>query len=169
LLSAVDQRRLDVAFVRTAGGPFTSLQSHVLHDEDFVAVIPRGHALSKSTAPLKLSALKHERLVLYRRRDGVGLFDVLMTGFAAAGIMPNVAEEVPRIIAAINLVAAGQGISLVPESMRVVHAEAVIYRRLMPRALPPMPLRLVYRSDDRTALVRNFIEIARETAHAATQ
>ena len=57
---------------------------------------------------VKLSALMSERLVLYRRPDGVGIFDVLMGALRAAGFAPHVAEEVPRIITAINLVAAGR-------------------------------------------------------------
>jgi DNA-binding transcriptional LysR family regulator len=162
LLSGVDQKRLDTAFVHTTGARFPDLGSHVLHEEEFVAVLPLDHALAVATAPLALSALMPERLVLYRRRDGVGIFDVLMDALRRAGFNSEVAEEVPRMITAINLVAAGQGISLVPASMRVLHNESVVYRRLVAGALPPMPLTLVYRRHDPSALVRNFIAKARE-------
>ena len=84
-----------------------------------------------------------------------------MNALRQAGFEPRVAEQVPRIITAINLVAAGQGISLVPESMRALHHESVVYRKLVRGALPPMPLTLVYRRDNPSALVRNFIEVAR--------
>jgi DNA-binding transcriptional LysR family regulator len=167
LLSGVDQRRLDTAFVRTTGARFPSLASDVLHEEDFVAALPREHELAGSTAPLALSALMPERLVLYRRPDGVGIFDVLMDALHRAGHVPNVAEEVPRMITAINLVAAGRGISLVPESMRVLQSECVTYRKLVKGSLPPMPLTLVYRRQDSSALVRNFIAVVREACTRA--
>ncbi len=167
LLQAVDQKRLDVALLRTGSERFADLESHVLHNEEFVAVIPREHRLAQISTPLELSSLLGERLVLYRRPDGVGIFDVLMNAFRDAGHAPIVAEQVTRIIAAINLVAAGQGVSFVPESMRVLHTDAVIYRRLPPGALPPMPLMLVHRRQDRAALVRNFIAIALHTASDA--
>jgi DNA-binding transcriptional LysR family regulator len=134
----------------------------VLHEEEFLAALPRDHALAGTAAPLALSALMAERLVLYRRPDGVGIFDVLMDALRRAGFAPAVAEEVPRIITAINLVAAGQGISLVPASMRALHGESVVYRRLVTGSLPPMPLTLVYRRNDPSALVRNFIAVMRE-------
>ena len=72
--------------------------------------------------------------------------DMILTYFA-----PKVAEEVPRIITAINLVAAGQGISLVPASMRALHNESVVYRDLVKGSLPPMPLTLVFRRHDPSA------------------
>jgi DNA-binding transcriptional LysR family regulator len=87
---------------------------------------------------------------------------VLMDALRRAGFAPEVAEEVPRIVTAINLVAAGQGISLVPASMRALHTESVVYRELVAGALPPMPLTLVYRRNDSSVLVRNFIAVVRE-------
>jgi DNA-binding transcriptional LysR family regulator len=162
LLSGVDQKRLDMAFVRATGARFPALDSHVLHEEEFLAALPLDHALAAATAPLALAALMPERLVLYRRPDGVGIFDVLMDALRRAGFAPEVAEEVPRIVTAINLVAAGQGISLVPASMRALHTESVAYRKLVEGSLPPMPLILVYRRHDPSALVRNFIAVARE-------
>ena len=162
LLSGVDQKRLDTAFVRTTGARFPALASHVLHEEEFVAALPLDHALAQGAAPLALAALMPERLVLYRRPDGVGIFDVLMEALRRAGFAPEVAEEVPRIITAINLVAAGQGISLVPASMRALHTESVVYRELVKGSLPSVPLNLVYRRHDPSALVRNFVAVVRE-------
>ena len=161
LLSGVDQKRLDTALVRTVGARFPALASHVLHEEEFVAAVPRGHALARASAPLGLAELMQERLVLYRRRDGVGIFDVLMDALRRAGFVAEVAEEVPRIITAINLVAAGRGLSLVPASMRVLHNDSVVYRKLVEGSLPPMPLTLVFRRHDPSALVRNFIAVVR--------
>jgi DNA-binding transcriptional LysR family regulator len=161
LLSGVDEKRLDMAFVRIVSSGLPALESHVLHEEAFVAALPRDHRLARSAAPVPLSVLMQERLVLYRRPDGFGIFEVLMNALRRAGFEPQVAEQVPRIITAINLVAAGQGISLVPESMRALHHESVVYRKLVRGALPPMPLTLVYRRDNPSALVRNFIEVAR--------
>ncbi len=160
LLSGVDQKRLDIAFVRTTGSGLPALASHILHEEAFVAALPSDHALAGSTAPVALSALMRERLVLYRRPDGFGIFEVLMDELRRANFEPQVAEQVPRIIAAINLVAAGQGITLVPESMRALHHGSVVYRPLLPDSLPPIPLTLVFRRDNASQLVRNFIDVA---------
>jgi DNA-binding transcriptional LysR family regulator len=166
LLSGVDQRRLDMAFVRIAGSGLPALDSLVLHEEVFVAALPSDHRLARSASPVALSALMREPMVLYRRPDGFGIFEVLMDALRRAGFEPRVAEQVPRMITAINLVAAGQGISLVPESMRALHNGSVVYRKLVAGALPPMPLTLVFRRDNSSALVRNFIDVARKASHS---
>jgi DNA-binding transcriptional LysR family regulator len=165
LLSGVDQKRLDMAFVRTAGSGLPALESHVLHEEAFVAALPSDHRLAKSASPVALSALMREPLVLYRRPDGFGIFEVLVDALRRVGFEPRVVEQVSRMITAINLVAAGQGISLVPESMRALHNGSVVYRKLVAGSLPPMPLTLVFRRDNPSALVRNFIDVARKASH----
>jgi DNA-binding transcriptional LysR family regulator len=166
LLSGVDQRRLDMAFVRTTGSDLPALDSLVLHEEVFVAALPSDHRLARSASPVSLSALMREPMVLYRRPDGFGIFEVLMGALRRGGFEPRVIEQVPRMITAINLVAAGQGISLVPESMRALHNGSVVYRKLVAGTLPPMPLTLVFRRDNPSALVRNFIEVARKAARS---
>jgi DNA-binding transcriptional LysR family regulator len=166
LLSGVDQRRLDMAFVRTVGSDLPALDNIVLHEEMFVAALPSDHRLARSASPVSLSSLMREPMVLYRRPDGFGIFEVLMAALRRGGFEPPVTEQVPRMITAINLVAAGQGISLVPESMRALHNGSVVYRKLVAGALPPMPLTLVFRRDNPSALVRNFIDVARKTSHS---
>jgi DNA-binding transcriptional LysR family regulator len=154
-----------VALPITTRAGLPALEGHVLHEEAFVAALPRDHRLARSTVPVALSVLMQERLVLYRRPDGFGIFEVLMNALRQSGFEPKVAEQVPRIITAINLVAAGQGISLVPDSMRALHHESVVNRKLVRGSLPPMPLTLVYRRDNPSALVRNFIEVTREVGY----
>ena len=166
LLSGVDQKRLDIAFVRTVGSELPALGSLVLHEEVFVAALPSDHRLARSASAVSLSALMREPMVLYRRPDGFGIYEVLMDALRRSGFEPRVVEQVPRMITAINLVAAGQGISLVPESMRALHNDSVVYRKLVAGALPPMPLTLVFRRDNPSALVRNFIEVARKAGHS---
>jgi len=80
LLSGVDEKRLDMAFVRTTGSGLPALDSHVLHEEAFVAALPRDHRLARSVAPVALSVLMQERLVLYRRPDGFGIFEDIFHG-----------------------------------------------------------------------------------------
>ena len=166
LLSGVDQKRLDIAFVRTVGSELPALDSLVLHEEVFVAALPSDHRLARSASPVSLSALMREPMVLYRRPDGFGIYEVLIDALRRGGFEPRVIEQVPRMITAINLVAAGQGISLVPESMRALHNGSVVYRKLAAGVLPPMPLTLVFRRDNPSALVRNFIEVARKAGQS---
>ncbi len=61
----------------------------------------------------------------------------------------------------INLVAAGEGISMVPASMREVNLRQVAYRPVRTTPKLTAPLTLAYLSDNRDPLLLNFIAIVR--------
>jgi DNA-binding transcriptional LysR family regulator len=80
-------------------------------------------------------------------------------------VRPNVVAEVERMITALNLVAAGAGITVVPASMRGVHSRAVSYRPLARSVRLNAPLTLAYRAADAIGAVATFVELV--TALAA--
>lgn len=161
LILALDERRIDAAFVRIGVDGFSDLEGHVLDREAMVAAIPVGHRLAETpgkTLPLK--ALGGEPVVMYRRPDGPGIFDGVSAALAAAGVVPNIVDEVHRIVAALNLVAAGRGITIVPASMKVLHPEAIVYRPISQKEIAPIALYFIHRRDTDLQLVRNFVNTA---------
>ncbi len=160
LILALQQRRIDVAFMRIAALPTAPLLSVALDEEEIVAAIPADHPLAHAIAPLTLAVLARHRIVSYQRPDGPGIFDDILKAAAGLGLVLDITLTVHRLMAALNLVAAGLGVTLVPANMRVLHADAIIYRSLAPGTLPSLPLFVIHRSDERLKLVRNFIEIA---------
>ncbi|ARQ00072.1 LysR family transcriptional regulator [Pseudorhodoplanes sinuspersici] len=161
LILRLQQRELDAGFMRFAPRDLPGLTRAVLVDEEMVLAIPRDHALAhKPKQPVTLKMLNGEGFVLYRRRDGVGIYDWLIASLAKGGFMPRVTHEVHRMMASINLVAAGAGLSFVPASMQTLHQEAVVYRPLAANMLPRLPLYLVHRTDQDLMLVKNFIRVA---------
>jgi len=164
LLLALEQRRIDVALLRIPVPGAAALASHTLASDGLMAALPRAHPLAAREGDLPLAALAGEPFVLYRRTDGPGIYDALLGGLQRAGFRPRVVDEVSRIIAAINLVAAGRGVTIVPASMQVLHRESVVYRPLAPGPLPPLPLNLVHRRDNPSPAVANFVEAAMAVA-----
>jgi DNA-binding transcriptional LysR family regulator len=77
-------------------------------------------------------------------------------------------DDVYRLIAAINLVAAGRGLTLVPASMQILHREAIVYRPLAWGALPPLAMHVAYRRDTKLALIRNFLSMTKALASVDT-
>ena len=77
---------------------------------------------------LPLKALADETFIVYRRHNGPGLYDAILSACNAAGFSPRVGQEAPRIVSTLNLVAAGLGISLVP-GIVATHADG---RRRVP-------------------------------------
>jgi DNA-binding transcriptional LysR family regulator len=158
LIVALRDGSIDIALFHIPIDRFPDLSARVLAEVELMVAAPRNHPLALAGAPVTLEAILDEPLVVYRRREGVGIFDSIFRIFAATGATPQIAGEVTRLIAAINLVAAGRGLTLVPAPMQTLHPESVVYLPLSPNPFPPLPLSLAYRRDVRVALVRNFLE-----------
>ncbi|NWD03130.1 LysR family transcriptional regulator, partial [Pseudomonas sp. P7779] len=94
-----------------------------------------------------------------------GMYANLIKACQNAGFEPKIAFEVERMLTNVSLVAAGEGISVVPASMRDVHRESVVYCRISdarPRLLAPITL--VRRAFNPSTPLQNFIGLARELA-----
>ncbi|HET6198304.1 MAG TPA: LysR family transcriptional regulator, partial [Acetobacteraceae bacterium] len=91
MVSGLRDERLDVAFIRSGLVDPAGVTVHPLLQEDMVAAFPARHPLSKR-ARLTLRDLADETLILYRRPDGRGLYDVIIAACAEAGFSPHVGQ-----------------------------------------------------------------------------
>ena len=161
LILALQQKRIDAALIHIEPIRFPELTAFVLANEQFTLAIPRDHPLARPNEVPTLDSLEGQNLVVYRRPDGPGIFDVITAALHGGGVTPVIVDEVRRMVAALNLVAAGRGLSVVPESMRMLHAGEIVYRPLTRRMLPTLPLFLVHRRNVDVTLVENFIAVAK--------
>jgi len=175
LVAALLDERLDAAFVRSpigasAGGPApgdaAGIAVHSVLDEAMVAALPAGHSLAVRAAakPLSLGELAAETFILYRRPLGPGLYDAIIAACQRAGYSPNIGQEAPRMLATLSLVAAGLGVTLVPQSMRRLRVHGVAYRLLDSAAGLVAPLSLAYRRGETSEAARRFIALVRRAA-----
>ena len=63
------------------------------------------------------------------------------------------------------MVAAGLGVSIVPQSTNQIRAEGVRYLPIEGEG-PRAPISLAYRRNDHSPAVRNFVDLARRTERA---
>jgi DNA-binding transcriptional LysR family regulator len=132
-----------------------------------VAALPSPHRLAKARArALSMSKLAAEDFVSYRRADGPGIYDALTAACDRAGFTPHIVEEVGRLVAAIAMVAAGRGVTIVPEALRTIHPESVVYRNLDAASAFTVPLNLAYRPLSGPGPVAHFLRLARQLADA---
>lgn len=169
LVLALQNGRIDVAFSHVATEEFTGLTSRSLGEEGMLIAMPLDHPLAQDgEGPLDIGALSNEKMVVYRRPDGPGIFDDILKRLDQAGIPIVVSDQVSRMIAAINLVSAGRGLTIVPVSMGILHRASVRYRPLKGDVIPPLPLYIAYRRNERLALVNTFVEVTSEMAKDAS-
>ena len=67
----------------------------------------------------------------------------------------------------LNLVAAGLGISLVPELLQRMRMDGVVFRHVAGAAQPKAPLYLASRRSETSAAVRKFLALVKRPAHNA--
>ncbi|AME23018.1 LysR family transcriptional regulator [Burkholderia sp. PAMC 26561] len=158
--------RIDAAILRKPIETPAELRFDLLHEERMVLVLPVGHALlvrPKGRRPRKsdeqpqvpLKALAGEPFIFVRRPGAPGMYADFIRACEAAGFKPDVVSEVPRMSSAINLVAAGAGITLVPASMQRYQQESVVYCVVAGDEAFSAPLHLVtHRSSANPAAAR---------------
>jgi DNA-binding transcriptional LysR family regulator len=165
LVARLRAGQIDVAFIRPPISDSEGLALEPLVDEPTVMVLPTGHPLSRlASAPL--NAFAEEIFVLFPREINPGNYDSIIAACHRAGFSPKLGQEAPQIVSAAPLVAAGLGVSVVPQSTGRIHADGVVYVSIdgdAPRAL----ISLAHRRDDRSPAVQNFVAVARQLTRAA--
>lgn len=163
LMDDVCGGRVDVAFVRGPYGPDRGVVVEKVLDETMLAAFPADHPAvrRRPRQRIALSELAEESLILYRRHSGPGLYDAILAACAAAGFSPRIAQEAPRMLSTLSLVAAGLGVSLVPASLRRVNIEGVVYVSVSRPASLRAPLNLIWRDAPLSGAARRLIEEVR--------
>jgi len=126
LLTQLAQDGLDVAFVRPTSMERESLRTVPLPDEPMWIALPAGHELARRKR-LRLSDLHHEPFILYPRANGSLLYDAIIAACQNAGFSPRVIQEAPQMASMVSLVAAGVGVTLVPDSVCQLRPAGVRY------------------------------------------
>jgi DNA-binding transcriptional LysR family regulator len=171
LTEALLRQEVQVAIIRAAVARPADLVFRELTQEDMLVALPDEHhlvnrAASGENAPVPLRALAGERLILVRRHGAPGMYGNLIDACRKAGFEPHIVAEVEQMLIAINLVAAGVGISVVPASIREVRPEGIAYCPLLDAPSLIAPLTLVYRRDETRRIVTDFIELCAGQAQA---
>ena len=164
LIDDLREERVDVAFIRTAIANQEGLVVTPLLKEAMVLALPRTHMLARgANKAVSLGVLADETFIVYRRHSGPGLYDAILSACNAAGFSPRVGQEAPRIVSTLNLVAAGLGISVVPESLQRMRMDGVVFRRIGGVARPKAPLYLASRRGETSAAVRRFLGLVKQS------
>ncbi len=163
-LRAVRAGVADVGLVRPPIEDDGELSVRTVLRERTVAALPAGHPLAGlNRVPLR--RLAAEPLVLFPRDQAPGFHDLLIDALAGAGTAPRVIQYAPEMLTIIGLVAAGTGVSLVPESVQRLALDGVTYRPVS--GAPRSELVAITRAGDDSALVRAFVSEASASAAAS--
>jgi DNA-binding transcriptional LysR family regulator len=156
LFTHLEDGRLDAAFVRPSSLIADSLELRHFPSEPMKIVIPRSHPLASRRA-LPLSALAQDPFIMFPRSNGVALYDEVIRACRESGFEPMINQQAPQLSSLVNLVAAGLGVSVVPEAIAQIKLDGVRYLDIRgPR--PLAKLAFAY-ARDKSAIVSNFLNM----------
>ena len=170
LTAGVASGALHAAFLRVPVAQPPGVRFETVLREPVLVALPLDHPLlARRARSLTLQQLRNERFILVRRSGAPGLYAQLLALCEQRGFSPQVASEVDRMMTALNMVAAGDGITVVPASMRGAHPEAISFRPLAGARSLVAPLTLAYRDADCQGALRSFVQLVRSAAPAAAR
>lgn len=150
---------LDVAFLRPGAVPDYGLSMMAMPDEPMVAGLPAGHPLATADPRgVRLTDLHDERFVLTARSVGPTVYDTVIETARQAGFEPILGQVAPQLVSVMVLVAAGLGVSLVPQSMQQLALEGAAYRPLIDVS-PVARLAIATTKAGRSAAAANFLSL----------
>jgi LysR family transcriptional regulator, transcription activator of glutamate synthase operon len=133
LIDAVKNRELNLAFLGPLPPKDDQITTTVLFSENIHALLPSNHPLAKNGA-INLIDLREEKFVSFP--EGYVLHKVAIEACKSVGFIPNITSEGEDMDALKGLVAAGIGVTLLPESSMYDSTPRMTVK--MPISSPPI-------------------------------
>jgi DNA-binding transcriptional LysR family regulator len=161
-LAALRQGELDIGLVLPPVND-PAFDYSPLFDDTLVAALPAAGRAAGGKGPIALAALRSEPFILFPRKVGSSLYDLIVGACQRAGFSPRVEQEAIQMQTIVSLVAAGMGVALVPASLVNLRRIGVVYRPLADRS-PRIEVGIAWRRADDAPALRAFVALAREWA-----
>lgn len=159
-LAAFTSAEIDLGFTRPLPPGHVNLAVRVLFRERFLAVVAETHHLA-SRSQVSLPELAPEPLVLLERSVAISLYDQVIAACQGAGFSPQVVNSPDLMATVLTMVAAEQGISIVPEGVQNLRSRQVAFVPIIP-ALEPIPLVMCWNTNQDSPARDAFVQLVLE-------
>ncbi|KQM20884.1 LysR family transcriptional regulator [Novosphingobium sp. Leaf2] len=136
-IAALKEGKIDVGFGRIRFDD-PAVRRVILREERLIVALPMGHPLAAGSGPLSLQDLADEPQILYPRSPRPSYADQVLSLFRDHAVEPRIAHEARELQIAIGLVAAEEGIAIVPESVRFARSHDLVFREIREKATSPI-------------------------------
>ncbi|UOO80914.1 LysR family transcriptional regulator [Uruburuella testudinis] len=156
-ISALKEGRIDVGFGRLRIED-SLVRRIILRTEKLVVALPPGHRLAGSVEALNLADVVDEPLIIFPNKPRPSFADQVLSIFADRSLKPERIIEVRELQIALGLVAAGEGISIVPNSLYGMLRNDIHFMPLNdPNAVSPIIMSM--RQHDHSENLHKLLEI----------
>ncbi|MCP1106603.1 LysR family transcriptional regulator [Serratia nevei] len=162
-IQALKEGKIDVGFGRIRYED-TNVRRIILRDETLMAALAADHLLANAPE-LTLRRLQTETLIVYPQTPRPSFADQVLAAFRDHALEPHKIMEVRELQVALGLVAAGEGITLVPQCLYSLKRQDVIYKSLNEKYLVSpiiMSTRLLDESEDIKTLLQMIYSLYEE-------
>lgn len=159
-IEALRQHRIIAGFNRMLP-PLPDIACEPVKLECIMLALNKNHPLATKPAIL-LKELAGQPLILFPCGTRPSFIDKVWDLCASAGFEPTVSQEVGDAPTSVALVAAGFGLSLVPEAAISLSVPGVVFRRLANAPEAVIDLSCFYRNDETSPLLRALLQTIRE-------
>jgi len=157
---------VDVGFLHPPiDAPFLKLSP--LQGERLVVALPNSHPLAAQKY-LPLQLLATEPFILHPRYEGPVFFDQILNLCRSAGFEPHIVHEEVKHPTRVGLVAAGIGITFVPESSQQFGLAGVSYCTLVGES-PELQLAVAWQQDHRSPVLQGFLKIIQQFTQSSAK
>ena len=158
-VQALRSGEIDVGLLRVPADT-TDLAEHTVREDRMALMLPETHPLARRRS-IPLRSLEYEPLILFPAAPRPSWADTVIAACRAAGFEPVVAQEAMESATVVSFVAAGVGVAVVPEGLKVLARAGVVFRFVAPPA-PVTRLNVVHRTGELPPAVGSLMELVRE-------
>ncbi|WP_250516538.1 LysR family transcriptional regulator [Caballeronia sp. INDeC2] len=156
-IRALKDGRIDVGFGRIRHED-ANIRRVILREEQMIVALPVGHPLSLAKPVLSLRDLINETLIIFPKAPRPSYADQVLSAFQDRALAPRKIYEVRELQIALGLVAAGEGISVVPSSVYGLKRDDVSYKELDDPTLVS-PIIMSMRALDESRDIKEMLEL----------
>lgn len=160
LIDSINNDKNDIVFLRKPAPIGLELNSQHILDEPLIVAMPNNHPLAIQPESIRLLDLEPYDFVPYRRLAGQDLFDNIMANCYQAGFSPKIIQEAPRLTSCLNLIAAGIGLSIVPQAIQSSwNNKQIVYKSLSADLPCTAPIYAVYKGDSDNIRLQHVLQL----------
>ncbi|MEX3761413.1 LysR family transcriptional regulator [Paraburkholderia phenoliruptrix] len=156
-IRALKDGRIDVGFGRIRHED-ANIRRVILREEKMIVALPVGHPLSIAKPVLALRDVIQETLIIFPKAPRPSYADQVLAAFQDRALTPRRIYEVRELQIALGLVAAGEGIAIVPSSVYGLKRDDVSYKELDDPTLVS-PLIMSMRALDESRDIKEMLEL----------
>lgn len=161
-VESLRKQRIDAGVLVPPLRGASDIEVQTLWRERLVAAVPATHPLADERS-IQLRRLASEPFVLFPMAQGPAFLGAILSACLRTGFFPRVVQEAPQLQTVVALVACGLGVSIVPDSMRVLRHEAVRFVNLNCDDPPAYELGLATLTASANPIIPRFVDVAQRT------